>query len=408
MTLAIAEGAPVAELDRRFYAFAIDRVLAWSVYAGAGVLAWGLFFREDNPWPGVAIVVAVVLVVNLLFAVLLGAQGVSPGKSAMGLRVVDPDDGTPIGVGRALLRLFVLGAGTLPMFGLGVATLAWTAVEDRTRERRGWHDHVTRAIVVDVRPKVVAEPEVDDRPRHVVNLTAMRLMPVKPVTPEPSAQPFTPPAPVHTPVPAPAYRAEPTRPADSPAAQPTQPVAAQPPAAQRQIAQPPVAQPQIAQPPVAQPQIAQPPVAQPPVAQPPAAAPRATPPVARPAMPPAARPGRHAATAGAWRVSFDSGQSLVVEGLGLVGRQPQGRPGEPVRHVVPLQSDNMSISKTHAQFHLAGDGALVVMDRGSTNGSILIRHGVTRELSPGKPATLLDGDKVLFGDREMTVSREQG
>jgi len=48
------------------------------------------------------------------------------------------------------------------------------------------------------------------------------------------------------------------------------------------------------------------------------------------------------------------------------------------------------------------------MDRGSTNGSILIRQGVTRELSPGKPATLLDGDRVLFGDREMTVSREQG
>ena len=91
-----------------------------------------------------------------------------------------------------------------------------------------------------------------------------------------------------------------------------------------------------------------------------------------------------------------------------MGRQPQGRPGEPVRHVVPLKSDNRSISKTHAQFQLAGDGALVVMDRGSTNGSILVRQGVPRELSPGKPATLLDGDKVLFGDREMTVSREQG
>jgi uncharacterized RDD family membrane protein YckC len=406
MTLAIAEGAPVAELDRRFYAFAIDRVLAWSVYAGAGALAWWLFFREDNPWPGVSIVVAVVLVVNLLFAVLLGAQGVSAGKSAMGLRVVDPDDGTPIGVGRALLRLFVVGAGTLPMFGLGVATLAWTAVEDRTRERRGWHDHVSRAIVVDVRPKEVAEPEVDNRPRHVVNLTAMRLMAVKPAAPEPPAQRFTPLAPVHTPPPA--YRAEPTRGPGSPAPAPTQPVA-----------QPPVAQPPVARPPTSAPLA--PPQASPPAAaparhaSPPAATspatPPATPPVARPATPPASRPGRHAAAAGAagaWRVSFDSGQSLVVEGLVLVGRQPQGRPGEPVRHVVPLQSDNMSISKTHAQFHLAGDGALVVMDRGSTNGSILIRQGVTRELSPGKPATLLDGDRVLFGDREMTVSREQG
>jgi hypothetical protein len=108
-----------------------------------------------------------------------------------------------------------------------------------------------------------------------------------------------------------------------------------------------------------------------------------------------------------WRVAFDSGESFVVEGLGLVGRRPEGRAGEPVRHVVPLTSDNMSISKTHAQFHLAGDGALVVMDRGSTNGSILIRRGVSRELSAGRPATLLDGDEVLFGDRRMRVAREQ-
>ena len=49
---------------------------------------------------------------------------------------------------------------------------------------------------------------------------------------------------------------------------------------------------------------------------------------------------------------------------------------------------------------------LVVMDRGSTNGSILIRQGVTRELTAGKAATLLDGDRVRFGDREMTVARE--
>ena len=71
---------------------------------------------------------------------------------------------------------------------------------------------------------------------------------------------------------------------------------------------------------------------------------------------------------------------------------------------MPLRLENMSISKTHAQFHLAGDGALVVMDRGSTNGSILVRRGVSRELSAGRPATLLDGDRVLFGDREMRVS----
>src|SRR3546814_16779682 len=76
-----------------------------------------------------------------------------------------------------------------------------------------------------------------------------------------------------------------------------------------------------------------------------------------------------------WRVTFDSGESFVVEGLGIVGRAPAARPGEPVRHAIPLQSSNMSIPKTHAQFHLASEGALVVTDRGSPNGPVLARKG---------------------------------
>ena len=43
---------------------------------------------------------------------------------------------------------------------------------------------------------------------------------------------------------------------------------------------------------------------------------------------------------------------------------------------------------------------------GSTNGSTLTRQGVSRQLSPGKPATLVDGDTVAFGDRSMEVRRE--
>lgn len=46
------------------------------------------------------------------------------------------------------------------------------------------------------------------------------------------------------------------------------------------------------------------------------------------------------------------------------------------------------------------------MDRGSTNGSVLIRQGVSKPLAPGKPATLVEGDTVSFGDRQMKVSRE--
>lgn len=103
---------------------------------------------------------------------------------------------------------------------------------------------------------------------------------------------------------------------------------------------------------------------------------------------------------------FDNGEGFVVAGLALVGRRPEPRPGEVVAHLVPLASQDMSVSKTHAQFGPAPDGTIVVVDRGSTNGTTLVRRGVSRQLTPGRPATLLDGDRVVFGDREMVLTRE--
>ena len=390
--------APVASLERRFYAFVLDRAIGWSLVGLAGVGWW--FLRADEVLPVVLVMVGALLLVGLVFAIVLGVRGTSPGMSAFGLRAVNPETGTPIGFGRALLRTLILGLATLPLFGLGTAVLAWTAVEDRSRERRGWHDYKARSIVVDVHPvEVSAAVAADERPRHVVNLTAMRLMPVA----------------------VPADRREP---AAQQLAQPLQqPAAQQYPGGSGHQATP--SAPDRPDPRGVRPLT---PVPPPPEFPRPGATPTVGPTEAHPA--PAAggaetvgRRRKVAPDGGAadqvadgqaatprrttWRVVFDSGESFVVEGLGLVGRRPEGRAGEPVRHVVPLVSENMSISKTHAQFHLAGDGALVVMDRGSTNGSILIRRGVSRELSAGRPATLLDGDRVLFGDREMRVARGQ-
>ena len=103
---------------------------------------------------------------------------------------------------------------------------------------------------------------------------------------------------------------------------------------------------------------------------------------------------------------FDNGESFVIAGLALVGRRPEARTGEQVAHLIPLASADMSVSKTHAQFGPAVDGTIVVMDRGSTNGTVLVRQGVSRQLAPGKPAALVHGDKVVYGDREMTITRE--
>lgn len=340
---------PAADLDRRFYAFALDRLAAWTVDAVGVFLAYRFLLDRGHVAAGVAVLAVVVLVVAGVLAVVLGLTGSSPGNAALGIRVVRQDVGGPIGVGRALLRQSILAVATLPTFGLGLATLAWTAAMEPGGRRRGWHDQVARSEVVDAGP-VPAEPVVPESgPRAVVNLTAMRLVPVPPPPPPPPVPPPPPPAAPPS-VPSPPPPARPPSPAPAPAPAPARP------ASQRQ---------QLGYPLVPEP----------------------------------------AAVPISWRVDFDSGESFVVEGLALVGRRPEARPEEPVRHLVPLRSDDMSLSKTHAELQVVADGVLVVMDRGSTNGSLLIRQGVARELSAGRPATLLDGDRVRFGDREMTVTR---
>ncbi|HEU4810827.1 MAG TPA: RDD family protein [Nocardioides sp.] len=309
---AIPASFPAAELDRRFYAFSLDRLVAWSVDAVVAWVIYRLLIAQGHAWAGGVLIAATVLLVGLAFAVLTGLRGTSPGRAAFGLRVVHHGTGTPIGVGPAVVRSLVLGIASLPTFGLGAVTLAWTAVMDRERRRRGWHDHLAGSIVVDVRPGTVeAEETTDEAPRHIVNLTAMRLVRAPTSVPE-------------VPAPSPA----PTAGVPAPVAAETR-----------------------------------------------------------------------------WRVTFDSAESFVVEGLVLVGRQPEPRPGEPARHLVPL-SDDLSVSKTHAQLQVAPDGALVVMDRGSTNGTILVRRGVPRRLTAGTPTTLLDGDQLRFGDHRMTIGRE--
>jgi uncharacterized RDD family membrane protein YckC len=385
---------PAASLDRRFYAFALDRLIAWPLVGLAAFAAYHFYFSEDRVAAGVAVTAAAVVVIGVGFSVLLGMMGVSPGKAMLGLRVVHLGSGTPIGVLPALLRSLIVGASALPTFGIGLATLAWTALMDPGRQRRGWHDVVTSSIVVDVRPEPAEIEEVETGPRHIVNLTAMRLVPAQhaapapatPATPAPAPRPASTPTPTPTPTPAPTPTPEPAPAARRPAPAPG-PVA--PPGGW------PAEVPIVDQPP-------------PPAYQPPAhAAVPAAEHAAAPAEPAERTKAREdAAGPPRWRVTFDNGETFVVEGLALVGRRPEPRPGEPVHHLVPLQSGDMSLSKTHAQFQVAPGGELVVMDRGSTNGSILVRQGMSRELTAGKPATLVPGDVVRFGDRQMTVARE--
>ena len=336
---------PTADLDRRFYAHVVDRGGAWATYAVVGGLAAWLL-PDASALVLVALVLGWALLVQLALAVLLGLRGLSPGKALLGLRAVSTTTGRPVGVPRALLRGTVVAVSGLPTLFLGATTLGWTAAADRDGQRRAWHDHLAGTTVVDVRPVPEEAAEAEVRPRAIVNLTAMRLVPTPPPAPVPTATPTAAPAPG----------------------------------------------PPSGGPPRSAPRPSGPPPSSPPPSGPP------------PSSPPApARPS--VGGAAGWEVHLDTGEQVVVDGLVLLGRGPVARPGEQVRHLVPLRSQDMSVSKTHAQLQVADDGALVVMDRGSTNGSVVVRSGVSRELPVGRPLTLLDGDVVRVGDRSMRVVR---
>lgn len=401
---------PAAALERRFYAFVIDRAVCWALVAGAIALMYTVI---DAPlWATIGVGVGTWLLLGAGFALLAGAAALTPGKVVLGLRVVHHGTGTPIGAAAGFARAAILGIAGLPTLCLGVATLAWTAIMDPGRQRRGWHDHRAHSIVVDVRARLDDHAEQAEAPHHIVNLTAMRLVPAsaQPTrsTPQPSPQRPAPQAPAKQPPPA---QAPPHQAPDQPVVpSPYRPPA---PAAEALVQHAPAPQAPAPRPPAPESPASPAPAPQPPAQDqlPPVPAPTGIRPVGDPVRPDdgvgatVAR-RRPVASGLRWRVSFDTGESFVVEGLGLVGRRPEARQGEPVRHLVPLPSSDMSLSKTHAQIHLAPDGVLVVMDRGSTNGSVLVRGKVSRVLSAGKPTTLIHGDRVRFGDREMGVVRE--
>jgi uncharacterized RDD family membrane protein YckC len=171
-------GPRVAETDRRFHAFVVDRLIAWSFDLAAVVVAQHYLLSRGHVLAGALLVAATVLVVGGVFAVLLGLTGSTPGKALCGLRVVDTRTGRPIGVGPALVRTSIVGAATVP-FGLGLAALAWTALADPGHLGRAWHDRRVSSLVVDRRPLAVVAESDESGPRAVVNLTAMRLVPAR-------------------------------------------------------------------------------------------------------------------------------------------------------------------------------------------------------------------------------------
>jgi len=100
---------------------------------------------------------------------------------------------------------------------------------------------------------------------------------------------------------------------------------------------------------------------------------------------------------------FDNGLSVKVTGYGVVGRQPEAKPGQDAIHVLAIDDPAKSVSKTHLEFGLDGQ-SFWVCDRGSTNGSRLEDpSGTTTELTPGQRVYAQVGSTIRYGGRSFHV-----
>ncbi len=107
-----------------------------------------------------------------------------------------------------------------------------------------------------------------------------------------------------------------------------------------------------------------------------------------------------------WMAVLDDGLEVPVQGLVLLGRNPQPQPGEERAELVKLADDTRTVSKSHLALDVDA-GGLVVTDRGSTNGSTVTTvDGVTVACRPDKPVAAPEGSVVSMGDHWLTVRRD--
>jgi uncharacterized RDD family membrane protein YckC len=81
-------------------------------------------------------------VTGFVYGVLfIGLKGQTPGKIALGIKVVNAQGEVP-GIGRAALREIVGKIASAIVFLLGFFWIGWD------RRKRGWHDHIAGTFVV--------------------------------------------------------------------------------------------------------------------------------------------------------------------------------------------------------------------------------------------------------------------
>jgi predicted nucleic acid-binding Zn ribbon protein len=103
-------------------------------------------------------------------------------------------------------------------------------------------------------------------------------------------------------------------------------------------------------------------------------------------------------------LQFSTGESVVVAGSGLVGRNPSPEPGEYVDELVSIFDVGKSVSKSHVEFGQES-GRFWVSDRYSTNGTVVRQPDAEPvRCEPGKRYVIARGSRVEIGEQFFIVS----
>lgn len=109
-----------------------------------------------------------------------------------------------------------------------------------------------------------------------------------------------------------------------------------------------------------------------------------------------------------WVAELDDGRVIAVQGLVLLGRNPQPGEGEADAELIKLSDESRTVSKTHLALGV-DDAGLFVVDRGSTNGSTVTPPDQpTERVGPFHAVSVSEGSVVSIGDHWLRIRRDVG
>jgi uncharacterized RDD family membrane protein YckC len=106
-----------------------------------------------------------------------------------------------------------------------------------------------------------------------------------------------------------------------------------------------------------------------------------------------------------WSILLDDGRRITVEGLVLLGRNPQPKAGEEDAQLIKIADETRTVSKSHLAVGVDA-GGIYIVDRGSTNGStVSTTNGLSSRCRAGEMVRVGDGAIVSIGDHWLEITR---